>query len=171
MRALKHLYAIAAAGSISLAAPGLHAHSMDDAQNLADMLASALNSRNAGAVTALYRNDAELSQHNAPTLVGRDDIRSYWKSDLAHGNLLTVLTVTSTLDGTDMTLVHGTYRTLDRASGADVGSGHFAQIWRLDGGEWLIDREIWSDHAEMHGDMHHRIDHHLDHHADHHSHE
>jgi len=29
-------------------------------------------------------------------------------------------------------------------------SGQFAQIWRLDGGDWLIDREVWSDHDKMH---------------------
>lgn len=155
MKVMKHLYALSAAVGISLASAGLHAHSMDDAQALTDMLADALNSSDAGAVAALYRDSAELSEHNAPTLMGRDSIRSYWKADLTRGNLLAVLTVTSTLDGTDMTLVHGTYQMFDRASGADMGSGHFAQIWKLDGGEWFIDRDIWSDHAEMHDGMHH----------------
>ena len=46
MKVMKHLYALSAAVGISLASAGLHAHSMDDAQALADMLANALNSRN-----------------------------------------------------------------------------------------------------------------------------
>ena len=160
MKAMKHLHALAAAGAISLASTGLHAHSPDNAQALADFWAQAFNSNDARAVAALYRDDAELSEHNAPTLIGRDNIRSYWKADLVRGNLVTVLKVTSTLDGTDMTLVHGTYQMIDRASGAEMGSGHFAQTWRLDGGEWLIDRGVWSDHAEMHDDMHHHEYHH-----------
>ena len=150
MKAMKHLYALAAAGAIGLASAGLHAHSSSDAQVLADLWAQAFNSHDAGAVAALYRDEAELSQHNAPTLVGRRNIRAFWKVDLVQGDRLALLTVTSTLDGTDMTLVHGTYQMLDRSSGAAMGSGHFAQIWRLDGGEWRIDRDIWSDDAEMH---------------------
>ena len=101
-------------------------------------------------MAALYRDEAELSQHNAPTLVGRRNIRAFWKVDLAQGDRQALLTVTSTLDGTDMTLVHGTYQMLDRSSGAAMGFGLFAQIWRLDAGEWRIDRDIWSDEAEMH---------------------
>lgn len=157
MKTLKHFCALAAVGAISLASAGLHAHSLADAQALADKLAQAFNSHDTVAVAALYREDAELSMHNAPTLVGSGNIRAYWKADFSRGNLLAVLTVTSTLDGTDMTLLHGSYQMLDRTSGADMGSGHFAQIWRLDGGEWLIDRDIWSDHAEMHEDMHEHV--------------
>ena len=37
-----------------------------------------------------------------------------------------------------------------RDVGAAMGSGHFAQIWRLDGDEWRIDRGVWSDDAAMH---------------------
>ena len=147
---MKHLHALAAAGAIGLASAGLHAHSPSDAQALADLWAQAFNSHDVGAVAALYRDDAELSQHDALTLVGRDNIRAYWKTDLAHGKLLALLTVTSTLDGIDMTLVHGTYQLIARASGAAMGSGHFAQIWRLDGDEWRIDRGVWSDDAAMH---------------------
>ena len=150
MKAMKHLHALAAAAAIGLASAGLHAHSPSDAQALADLWTHAFNSRDVGAVAALYRDDAELSQHNALTLVGRDDIRAHWKTDLAHGNLLALLTVTSTLDGIDMTLVHGTYELMDRASGAAMDAGHFAQIWRLDGDQWRIDRDVWSDDAEMH---------------------
>ena len=112
-------------------------------------------------MTALYRDDTELSQHDAPTLVGRDTIRAYWKADLGMGNLLTVLTVTNTLDGTDLTLVHGNYRMVDRVSGDAMESGHFAQIWRLDGGEWRIDRDVWSDHADMHEGMHEHLHDHV----------
>ena len=157
MIAMKHLYALFAALGISLASTGLHAHSMDDAQALADQWAQAFNSRDARVLAALYRDDAEVSQHNVATLVGRDSIRASFKADPGKGDLLSVLTVTSTLDGTDMTLVHGTYRMLDRTSGAEMESGHFAQIWRLVGGEWLIDRDVWSDHAQMHDKSHHHV--------------
>lgn len=148
---MKHLYALAAAGAISLACAGLQAHSPSDAQALADGWAQAFNSHDEGTLAALYRDEAELSQHNALTLVGRKYIRAFWAVDVAKGDLLALLTVTSTLDGIDMTLVHGTYRMIDRSSGASMGSGHFAQIWRPDeGGQWRIDRDIRSDDAQLH---------------------
>ena len=77
MKAMKHLHALAAAAAIGLASAGLHAHSPSDAQALADLWTHAFNSRDVGAVAALYRDDAELSQHNALTLVGRPVV---WES-------------------------------------------------------------------------------------------
>lgn len=150
MKARKYIYTVATAGAIWLVFGALHAHSLADAQALADRWTQAFNSHDGSAMAALYRDDAELAQHNAPTLVGREHIGAFWGGKLAKGDTNTVLNVTRTLDGTDMTLLHGTYTVLDRASGLPIGSGDFAQIWRLIEGEWRIDRDIRSDAGERH---------------------
>ena len=150
MKATKYLSALAAAGAILLASSGGHTHSLSHAQALADLWVEAFNSRDGIALATLYRADAELAQHNAPTLVGRDHISTFWAGHLAKGATRTLATVTSTIDGTDMTLVHGTYRVIDHDSRHTIRSGEFAQIWRLDAGEWRIDRDIRSDAREKH---------------------
>ncbi len=150
MKATKYLYALAAAATIWLASSGGHAHSLSHAEALTDLWVDAFNSRDRIALAALYREDAELAQHNAPTLVGRDHIGIFWARHLAKGATRTLATVTSTLDGTDFTLVHGTYRVIDRDGRHAIRSGEFAQIWRLDAGEWRIDRDIRSDDGEKH---------------------
>lgn len=150
MKVTKYLYALAAAGAIWLASSGGHAHSLSHAQALTDLWVEAFNHRDGIALAALYREDAELAQHNASTLVGREHIGTFWAGHLAKGATKTLATVTGVVDGTDMTLVHGTYRLIDHDGRHAIVSGEFAQIWRLDAGEWRIDRDIRSDDSERH---------------------
>lgn len=60
---------------------------------------------------------------------------------------MTVLTVTDTVEGVDMTLVHGNYQVLNRRTGVVVGYGRFAHIWIQVGGEWRLDRDLWNQPA------------------------
>ncbi len=46
--------------------------------------------------------------------------------------------------------MHGTYRVIDRDGRHAIQIGEFAQIWRLDAGDWRIDRDIRSDDSEKH---------------------
>jgi hypothetical protein len=64
-------------------------------------------------------------------------------------NPLTVLTVTHSVDGFDMKLVHGDYQVIDRDSGVPLGQGRFAHIWTVgDDGVWRLDRDLWNQPYE-----------------------
>lgn len=75
---------------------------------------------------------------------GRAAIQDYWEEDMQLDNPLTVLTVTHSVDGFDMKLVHGNYQVINRETGVPLGEGRFAHIWTRDGNNWLLDRDLWN---------------------------
>lgn len=118
-------------------------------QALADGWAQAYNRHDAAALATLYAEDARLMLHGASTITGSEAIRDFWVSDFEVGNPLTLMTVTHAVDGSDMILVHGDYRVVDREDGRQLGFGRFAHLWdRLDGQSWRLDRDLWNQPHE-----------------------
>lgn len=118
-------------------------------QGLADRWAQAYNRHDPAALGELYTEDARLMMHGSPTIAGRDPITSFWAQDFGEGNPLTVLTVTHSVNGVDMILVHGDYRVIGRDDGQVLGLGRFAHLWIQDGGrEWRLDRDLWNQPHE-----------------------
>ena len=93
----------------------------ESAQDLADKWTSAYNNHNREALGAVYTDDAQLMMHGAPTHAGRDSIEAFWAADFEEGNPVTILTVTHSIEGVDMTLVHGNYHVIDRDDGSILG--------------------------------------------------
>jgi len=121
-------------------------YAQSDVQVLADRWAQAYNSHSRADLGALYTEDAHLMMHGAATIVGRDDIAEFWAGDFEAGNPLTLLVVTHSVEGTDMTLVHGDYQVVSRDDGGELGGGRFAHIWtRAGNGDWLLDRDLWNE--------------------------
>jgi len=118
-------------------------------QTLADRWTQAYNKHDRAALGALYTERARLMMHGAPTIAGRADIGAFWAEDFKENNPLTLLTVTHSVDGIDMILVHGNYQVIDRNDGSRVGFGRFAHIWTRDAkGEWHLDRDLWQKRSE-----------------------
>jgi uncharacterized protein (TIGR02246 family) len=136
-------------GLAAAALLGSSAVAQDDIQELANRWTAAYNNHDAAALGALYAEDAKLFLHGQPSFVGREAIQDYWATDMQEQNPLTVLTVTNSVDGFDMKLVHGDYQVIDRDSGVPLGAGRFAHIWMLaDDGGWLLDRDLWNQPVE-----------------------
>ena len=133
---------------ISVSLP-LAVQAQESVQELADKWTTAYNAHDKEALGALYTEDARLMMHGAPTYAGRKDIETFWASDFEIENPLTLLTVTHSVDGVDMILVHGNYQVVDRDTSEQLGGGRFAHIWMLnDDGEWLLDRDLWNEPFE-----------------------
>ncbi len=114
-------------------------------QDLADKWVTAYNAHDKKALGKVYTQDAQLYLHGSPRIVGRPDIEKYWERDFDEQNPLTLLTVTHSVDGYDMKLVHGNYQVVDRASGRQLGFGRFAHIWLMQkDGSWALDRDLWN---------------------------
>jgi uncharacterized protein (TIGR02246 family) len=129
-----------------LASASLVVHAQDTVQQLADRWVSAYNKHDRSALGALYTDDAQLMMHGAATIAGRGKIEQFWAGDFKVDNPLTLLTVTHSLQGSDMTLVHGNYRVVNRKDGSELGSGRFAHVWTKDGkGDWRLDRDLWTE--------------------------
>jgi len=126
----------------------LSAHGQTNVQSLADRWVQAYNSHDRAALAMLYTADARLMVHGGPTISGRPAIREFWADDFEEGNPLTLLTITNSVTGSDMMLVHGDYRVIDREDGGLLGAGRFAHLWKLEGREWRLDRDLWNQPFE-----------------------
>jgi uncharacterized protein (TIGR02246 family) len=115
-----------------------------DIQQLADQWVSAYNRHDREQLAQLYTTDAKLMVHGSPTVTGRAAIEEFWADDFLEGDPLTLLTVTNSVTGTDMMLVHGNYRVVDRGDGGLLGEGRFSHVWMLDGRTWRLDRDLWN---------------------------
>ena len=116
---------------------------------LADKWTSAYNTHDRTALGALYAENAHLMINGAPTYVGREKIEEFWAADFEDDNPLTLLSVTHSIEGVDMMLVHGNYQVVDRRKGDILGRGRFAHIWtKGPEGEWLLDRDLWAEPFE-----------------------
>ena len=120
------------------------AHAQMDTQQLADRWVAAYNSHDRDALANVYSADAKLMVHGSRTVTGRGDIEEFWADDFLEGDPLTLLTVTNSVMGIDMMLVHGDYRVVDRGDGAVLGEGRFAHVWMRDGSRWMLDRDLWN---------------------------
>lgn len=117
-------------------------------QDLAAKWTRAYNDHDRAALGALYTADARLMLHGSATLAGRAAIEDYWAGDFTVDNPLTLLDVTNSVTGSDMMLVHGNYRVVGREEGEELGSGRFAHLWKRDGEEWRLDRDLWNQPHE-----------------------
>ena len=132
-----------------LAAAAATAHAQSNVQVLADRWVQAYNKHDRTALGAVYSDDARLMMHGSPTIAGRAQIEQFWADDMQEGNPLTLLTVTHSVSGSDMVLVHGDYKVIDRDDGKQLGFGRFAHVWTRDGNrEWRLDRDLWNQPFE-----------------------
>lgn len=140
---------LTAAAACVLASAAFVAHAQTDVQELADRWTRAYNTYDEAALAELYTENAHLMMHGAPTYVGRESIQAFWVEDFKENNPLTILTVTHSVDGVDMILVHGNYQVINRNDGTPLGFGRFAHIWTLgDSGDWRLDRDLWNQPHE-----------------------
>jgi uncharacterized protein (TIGR02246 family) len=132
-----------------LAAVSAPAFAQNNVQALADRWAQAYNQYERESLAAMYSSDAQLMMHGTPTIVGRDDIAAFWAADFQDRSPITLLTVTHSVEGSDMTLVHGDYRVINREDGTPLSNGRFAHIWmRPTNAQWELDRDLWSEYFD-----------------------
>jgi uncharacterized protein (TIGR02246 family) len=147
---MKRSISMRAVLALALAAAAFGARAQDDVQKLADSWQSAYNKHDRAALGALYTDDAKLMLHGSPTIAGRRAIETFWASDFQDRDPLTLMTVTHSVAGSDLTLVHGDYRVVSRTDGSQLGGGRFAHLWIRDGNrEWRLDRDLWNQPHEI----------------------
>lgn len=133
----------------ALAFAAVLAHAQSDVQVLAERWTEAYNRHDRAALGAVYTDTARLMMHGSPTIEGRANIEEFWADDFQEGNPLTLLTVTHDVTGTDMILVHGDYKVIDRDDGSQLGFGRFAHLWTREGNaDWRLDRDLWNQPYE-----------------------
>ena len=108
------------------------------------------NSGNAGAVVALYADDAVLMAPNAPMARGIVAIKEALAKEIAGmkkgGHTLAMGTVDEVGVAADMAWHAGTFVVKDK-SGKAVDNGKFLEAWERKNGKWRIVRDIWNSDA------------------------
>jgi uncharacterized protein (TIGR02246 family) len=115
--------------TVVLVLVALGVSAQENIQALADRWSEAYNEHDRAALGAVYTNTARVMTHGSATIIGRDDIEEFWAADFEDRNPLTLLRVTHSVEGSDMMLVHGDYRVINRDDGDQLAFGRFAHIW------------------------------------------
>ena len=127
-----------------------HALAADDAARIragTDSWVKSFNSGNAGAVVALYSEDAVLMPPGAPLARGPAAIKEAIGKEIAGARKGAVTFALGTVNEVgvsgDMAWHAGTYLVKDKA-GKTVEAGKFLEAWEKKNGKWRIVRDIWN---------------------------
>lgn len=103
---------------------------------------AAMNSGDAAAVAALYTKDAAIYPPNMPPAHGREAIQAFW-APVAEGGTTVELTVQKMYGMGDTATEVGAY-SLTAADGSHVDHGIYMVVYKMEGGEWKMDSDIWN---------------------------
>jgi ketosteroid isomerase-like protein len=102
---------------------------------------AAYNQKDADALAALYSEHAVLLPPNEPAIFGRDAIRAAFEKSFALNNLKMELEALETIIDGQLGYVAGRYR-IWAEDGTLVDRGKYMEIWKAEGGRWLIHRDM-----------------------------
>ena len=100
----------------------------------------AYNAGDAGALMALYAEDAELATEPTGSIQGKEAIGAFWKDDFGTSQPSTALNLTDVYVAGDLAHLEGEYEVTEKGK---VTHGRFVQLWTRDGNAWQIHRETW----------------------------
>lgn len=117
-----------------------------DIRALSDEWARHWNAGDAEGVAALYAHDAVYLPPHHPAVHGRDSIREYLRTPLAHGVSNLAFAVTYIKQAGSAAWDVGTYRmTIPQPDGGQrEDHGKYLSVWRRAGKHWLLVADAWS---------------------------
>jgi ketosteroid isomerase-like protein len=104
--------------------------------------AKAYDASDAAALAALYADDARSLPPGGVPLVGRDQIESYWKTDIGEGGTVTKLTPGDAIAQGEFVHIEGTYQ-VEGQDKMDLATGQYHQLWTRTNDGWRLQREMW----------------------------
>ena len=99
--------------------------------------------KDAAALTALYTTTAILLPPNGVSSTGSQAILEFWKSALPGAPAVGTLTTVEVESHGDTAHEVGTYQ-LSLADGKVADKGKYVVIWKREGGQWKLHRDIWN---------------------------
>lgn len=101
-----------------------------------------------GATTmgSLYTSDAELMPPGSETVTGNAAIGTFWKGAFDSGVKRAKLETLEATQGGDQVTEVGHY-TLYGAGDVQMDAGKYVVVWKKEGGNWKLHRDIWNTSA------------------------
>ena len=100
-------------------------------------------SKDAASLAALYTANATLLAPNATRVSGSQAILEFWKAGLSGAPPVGKLTTAEVEAHGDTAHEVGTYE-LSSADGKVMDKGKYIVIWKREGGQWKMHRDIWN---------------------------
>lgn len=98
----------------------------------------------AAGVAALYTADAQLFPPNYVRVDGREAIQEFWQGVFTDsGATQFELTTVELTPAGDFAIETGTYK-LGHQSGKPLDRGKYIVVWKREGGQWKLHRDIWN---------------------------
>jgi ketosteroid isomerase-like protein len=92
---------------------------------------------------ALFTDDSEVLQEDAPVVRGKQAIREFCAEQIHRDLLLDTVSTMSIVSG-DLAVEQGTYRVRNMRKRADVEYGEYFNTWKRSGGQWKIFRSMFN---------------------------
>jgi uncharacterized protein (TIGR02246 family) len=99
--------------------------------------------KDAAALAALYTANATVMAPNGAPVAGSQAILEFWKAGLAVLPPVGKLTTAEVEAHGDTAHEVGTYE-LSAADGKVIDKGKYIVIWKREGGQWKMHRDIWN---------------------------
>jgi uncharacterized protein (TIGR02246 family) len=100
----------------------------------------------ASSLAALYTQDAQVLPPNSDVVSGRAGIQKFWQGVMDSGVKGAQLTTVELTPSGNTAHEVGRYE-LSGAGGKTLDSGKYVVIWKRDGGQWKLHRDIWNTNA------------------------
>lgn len=115
---------------------------MNVAEEVTATWSKAYDASDAGALAALYADDAHSLPPGGTPLIGKSQIESYWRDDIGEGGTVTKLTPTDALADGSFLHVDGTYK-VEAQDSIEMARGQYHQLWSRTADGWRLYRELW----------------------------
>jgi uncharacterized protein (TIGR02246 family) len=126
-----------------LAAPAM-AQSKTAIQKLEDQWGAAFNKGDAGAVAAMYTDDAYALPAGAPMAKGRADIQTFWAAAMQQLGDVKCTTVDVKPLGRSAAREIGTCAFKTKGASPQDGALKYAVVWQKVNGQWMLNTDIWN---------------------------
>jgi uncharacterized protein (TIGR02246 family) len=104
---------------------------------------AAFNRGDAAGVAALYTEDAQLLPPNAGVMAGKEAIQAFWQGAMDMG-IQSAQIETGEVERHGDTAIEVSKYTLGGAGGQQLDQGKFIVIWKQEGGQWKLHRDIFN---------------------------
>ena len=99
--------------------------------------------QDAAGMAGLYTGDGQLLPANSDFVTGTEAIEQFWGGAMAMG-MKTAKLETIELESHGDTAVEVGRYTLGGEGGQTLDQGKFVVVWKNDGGDWKLHRDIWT---------------------------
>ncbi len=120
------------------------AQSKQMVQTMSDRWAAAFNKGDAGAVAAMYAEDAYVLPPGGPMVKGRSAIEAFWRQTAQQVGDAKLTTIDVQRLGRHAAREIGAVTLETKAQSPQQIVGKYVVVWRKIGGHWLLATDIWN---------------------------